>query len=120
MAHDDDSVGHREDLGQGAQLRRARGLEDGMQRRDDRDAEVRERLEEELPRLAAEDAVLVLHGDHVDLVHVEEVGGAPVGGAIVLRDLEADDVRVAILLADVVHRQDEGVERRVRRHERLT
>ena len=41
-------------------------------------------------RLAAEDAVLVLQGQHVERAHVQEVGRAAVRGKIALGDLESN------------------------------
>ncbi|WP_394823200.1 hypothetical protein [Pendulispora albinea] len=40
--------------------------------------------------LAAEDAIFVLQGHDVDVVHVQEIGGSPIGSGLALRDLEAD------------------------------
>ncbi len=108
-AHDDDSLGELEDLVEHRALVGVRRVEDGVERRDDRHPQLAQERADEAARLAAEDSELVLEADHIDGVHVEEVGGAPVGGEVRLGDLEADAGRIVVPCADLVHRQDEAV-----------
>ena len=53
--------------------------QDRVQRRHDRHAQLAQQRQQVTAGLAAEDAVLVLHGDDVDGVDVQEVGRARVG-----------------------------------------
>ena len=97
-AHDDEALGEADERVHHRALHRVGLREDGVERRDDRHAQLAQELEDVAAGLAAEDAVLVLHGHDVDRVDVEEVGGAPVGGDVALGDLEADPRRIRVLL----------------------
>ena len=90
-------------------LRRVGLRQDGVQRGDDGHPQVAQQRQHVRAGLAAEDAVLVLHAEHVHLVHVEEVGRAMVGGQVALVDLEPHARRVGMTPPGVVHGQHEAV-----------
>ncbi len=111
-AHHHQSFRQAHDLVQHPSLRRVRIGEDGVQRRDDRHAQLTQEREDRLTRLAAEDAVLVLQRDGVHHRHIEEVHGPAVRRDVVLLDLEAHSWRVVMARAAVVHGHDEAIQGR--------
>ena len=110
-AHDDEALRELGELVHHAALQGIGLAEDGVQRRHDRHAQLAQQREDVAARLAAEDAVLVLHAHDVDGVDVQEVRRAPVRRDVALGDLEANPRRVRVTLAGVVHREHEAVDR---------
>jgi hypothetical protein len=70
-------------------------------------------------RLAPEDAELVLQARDLKLARVEKVGGALVGGRLVIGDLETDDGRILVRAALIVHGHDGGFDVDARRNRLL-
>ena len=118
-AHDDEALREPRQLVDHRALRRIRRREDGVQRRHDRHAQLAQQREDVGAGLAAEDSVLVLHGQHVDVIDVQEVGGAPIRAEVALGDLEPDARRIAVPSAGIVHRQHERVDVRQRCRQRI-
>ena len=113
LRHHDESRGELGQFPQHAALI-GRGLfQHGVERRHHRHADVAQQREDVPPRLAAEDAVLVLQRDDVDVAEVEKVGRAAIGIEVLLLELELHFPRVVVAFGDVVDRHDAAVDRRV-------
>ena len=108
--HDHQAIGQRGDLIHHAPLVQVRRGENRVKRRYDRHPQLAQKREQMTAGLSAEDPVLVLHGDHVDGVHVEEIGRARVRAVVAVGELEADALRIIVLVPPVVHGQHEAVE----------
>ena len=94
-------------------LRRIRLGEDGVQRRDDRHAQLAQQREHVAAGLAAEDAVLVLHATRTStLLTLRKSAARRYDVEVALGDLEAHARRIRVPLAGVVHRQHEAVDAR--------
>ena len=59
--------------------------------------------------LAAENAELVLHAEHVGVVEVQEIRRAPVGVDLAVVQLETHRGRIIVTAGPVVHRQSEAL-----------
>ena len=86
-----------------------RPLEHRVQRRDHGHARPLEQRQQELAVWATEDAVLVLHAEHVGVGIVQEVGCAQVGARVRLRDLQPDLGRVGVRPGPVRHGKREAL-----------
>ena len=60
-------------------------------------------------RLATEDSV-VLHGQHVDVIDVQEICRSAVRAEVALGNLEPDARRIGVPSAGIVHREHERVD----------
>jgi len=109
-AHDDDAFGELEQLRHGLALDGRRLSENRVERGDDRHAELTQEGEHVGARLATVDPVFVLHGQDVDRVDVEKVGGAPVRSNVAFGDFEPYARRIGVATTAVVHREDEAVD----------
>ena len=83
-----------------------------MKRRDDRHPERAQEGEDVGARLATKDSVLVLHGQHIDVIDVQEIGRAAVRAEITLGNLEPDSRRIDVPSTGIVHREHERVDMR--------
>ena len=54
---------------------------------------------------AAENSILVLQADHVDIVEVQEFRGFLVGGHVILRQRPSHSRGIVVSLLRVIHRQ---------------
>lgn len=109
ITHDDDALGEAHDLVHHAALLGIGLAEDRVQGRDDGNADLAQEGEQVAACRASEDPVLVLHAEDVGRAQVQEARGAPVGGVLVLGQLEADARGVGVVPPDVVHRDHEHV-----------
>ncbi len=110
FAHDDDPLGQSAQLAQDRALQGRRLGQNGVQGADDGHAQVTQEGQNVTARLATEDPVLVLHAGNVDRVHVQKIGSPLIGSGVVLGNFETDARRIRIVLARVVHRDNETVE----------
>ena len=79
------------------------GLEQNrVQRGHHRHPQLAEQRQNVAPRGAAEDPELVLETHDVNVVDVEEFGGASIGGNLLLDDLKPDAIGILVSLGDIV------------------
>jgi len=102
VCHHDDAIRKAADGADDFFLVLVRFLKDGVERGDDRHAQVLQQADDIVSRLAAIDAELVLEADGIDAVHVEEVDGGAIVGDHPLADLELHLGRVIVAARDVV------------------
>ena len=79
-----------------------------MEGRDDRHAQFAQEGQDVAAGLPAEDAVLELQAHQIDVVDVQEVGGAPVGVDVLLGQLEANAGRIVVAGLGVVDGQGDA------------
>ena len=75
--------------------------EDGVQRRDHRQADLAEEGQQVRSGAAAEDAELVLDRDGLDVLEAQEFGGLPVVGEVRLAELKGDVIRIGVAAGPV-------------------
>jgi len=109
FGHDDEVAGAGEEAVHDAALIGVGLFEDGVEGGDDGHAEFAEEGKDVAAGGAAVDAELVLEADDVDVGDVEEVGGAEVGGEVLLFDLEANDLGVGVAGGEVVDGDGEAI-----------
>ena len=61
-------------------------------------------------RLAAEDSVLVLYRQHVDLIDIQKIRRATIRAQVTFRYFESDARGILMAPAGVVHRDDESLD----------
>jgi hypothetical protein len=88
-------------------LGRIRRRQHGVKRRDDRHPELAQEAQQVSASLATKDSVLVLHGQHVDVIDVQKVGCAPLRAEVSVGNLEPHSRRIAVPSAGIVHREHE-------------
>ncbi len=89
-------------------LRRVRFVEHRVQCRDNRHAEVVQQGENVAAGWPAEDPVLVLEADDVDVADVEEVGRTLIRRQVPLGQFEPDAIRVRVPARTIVDRDGEA------------
>ena len=119
LGHDDDLRGNLDDSIEHGALRAFRFLQNRVQRRDDRHHQLGEQSDDVPARLAAEDAELVLQAGDLELILVEKIGCACVGGGRVIVDLELNDRGILVRAALIVHCHDGGFDVAARCADRL-
>ena len=95
-AHHDETVRQPRQFFDHRALCGIRSGQHGVQRRHDRHPQLAQQGEEVGASLAAEDPVLVLNGEHIHLIDVQEVGRAPIRIEVALGDLEPDTRRICV------------------------
>ncbi len=81
-------------------------LQDGVERGDDRNAQIAQQREDEAARRAAINSVFVLEADDVGVAEVQVVGRAPVGIEIVFAELEPHFVGIFVAFGQIVDGSD--------------
>ena len=109
LGHHDHAGGELADLTQHAALLGAGVLEDGVQRCDDRHAQIAQQPNDVAAGRTAEDAVFVLKADDIRVSEIEEIGRTQVGVDLLLLDFEPNFRRVVVTLGNVVDRHDETI-----------
>ena len=109
LGHDHQPGRARDQFLHHAPLVGVRLAQDGVQRGDDRHAQLAQQRQHVAAGRPAEDPELVLHADDVHVADVEEVRRALVGRQVLLLDLEANHVRILVAALDVVDRHGEAL-----------
>ena len=76
--------------------------QNGMQRGDDRHSQFAQERQNVAAGRSAENAELVLQADNVDIADVQEIGGAQIGGQVLLLNLEANHFRIIVAAWNVI------------------
>ena len=105
LAHDDQPIGQGRDFFQHPALIGVGVAQNGVQGRDDGHAQFAQEGQDVTARPPAEDAIFVLQADEVDVVDIQEVGGAAIRVNILLRQFKANAGRIGVAGLDVVDGQ---------------
>ena len=109
LSHDDEAVAAADEFVHHFALGGVGVAQDGVEGGDDGHADLLEEGEQVAAGGTAVDAELVLDGEDVGVVEVEEIGGATVGVEVFFEEFEADAGWVVVALDPVVDCADEAV-----------
>ncbi len=110
--HYHDPLGTVDDFAQHFLLCGAGAIGDRVQGRDQRPTQIAEQPENVTSIRSAEDAELMLKGNHVHMIEVQEIGRPAITGQIPFPDFEANPRRIVVAFFPVVHRCGKAVDRR--------
>ncbi len=113
LAHDDQAVRKRRDFLHHRALVGSWIAKHGVQRRDERYAQVPQQLQDMPAGNAAKDSIFVLEADQIDVAEIEKVRGLPVGSLTVLGQLEPHPDRIVVTLLRIVNRERQQLRRTV-------
>ncbi len=105
LAHDNEAVGKLSDLFHDAELVGAGLAQNGVQRGHHRHLQSAQQMQDMASGRAAENSILVLQADHVDIVEVQEFRGLLIRGHVILRQRPSHSCGIVISLFRIVHRQ---------------
>ena len=93
LTHDHQPIGKCRDFLQHRALVGIRLRQNGVQGRDNRHAQFAQQSQDVAAGPAAENAVLMLQADEIDIVDIQKVGGTAIRFNVLLREFEANAIR---------------------------